>query len=194
MNIPGITWEGGKIDDEDILPELPANLVRLLRNKNGFILHNGALHVRGACLMPEWHSLRAAWRGAMAFQQLYDSVLPSDIPFAQDQVGDQFLIRESIVFRLPAETGEIECLAESLEVFFCRVNSDIESFLNIGLKHTMKPGQLLHAAPPFCIRQSSGGASLRPLPASEVILVHAKFAREIREIPDGGQIEIDVTD
>ena len=194
MEIPGITWKGESIEDVAILRELPADLVRVLSDTNGFILHEGAVHVRGACLTPEWHSLRFAWRGPKAFHSLYTDVRPSDIPFAQDQVGDQFLIREGGVLRLYAETGEIERLSDTLQDFFSRMSSDIDGFLNVGLSHTMQPGQLLHAYPPFCIKDTSVEISMRPLPATEVILVHARFAKEIAEIPDGEQIEIRPTD
>lgn len=193
MSIAGITWQGASIGDAEILPELPPDLVRLLSDTNGFILHEGALHVRGAVLTPEWHSLRAAWRGPKAFHSLYDDVRPSDIPFAQDQVGDQLLIREGTVLRLSAETGEIARLADSLRDFFVGVSSDIEGFLNVGLKLRMQPGQLLHAYPPFCMRESGAGASLKSVPASEVILFHADLAKQIRDVPDGGQVEFKVT-
>src|SRR6185503_16420442 len=146
------------------------------------------------CLEPEWHSLRAAWHGAKAFHTLYEDVRPSDIPFAQDQVGDQFLIRDSVVFRLFAETGEIEDLAGTLHDFFSRVSSDIEGFLNVGLGHRMQPGQLFHAFPPFCFDNGGDSVSLKPLPASDVILFHADLARQIRDVPDGGQVEFKVTE
>ena len=60
MDIPDITWRGESIEDVEILRDLPIDLVGILGDTNGFILHEGALHVRGACLTPEWHSLRAA--------------------------------------------------------------------------------------------------------------------------------------
>ena len=84
----------------------------ILSDANGFILHEGALHVRGVSFAPEWHSLRAAWRGPSAFHTLYESVLSTDIPFAQDQVGDQFLLRDGRVLRVSAETGEVDALAD----------------------------------------------------------------------------------
>jgi hypothetical protein len=194
MDIPGITWKGESIEDVEILRELPTDLLRVLSDTNGFILHEGAVHFRGACLAPEWHSLRAAWRGSNAFHTFYPDVRPSDIPFAQDQVGDQFLIREGVVLRLFAETGEVERLADGLQDFFSRLRSDVEGFLNVGLGHRMQPGQLLHAYPPFCFRESGAGASLAPLPASEVILFHADLARQIRDVPDGGRVEFKLRD
>jgi hypothetical protein len=144
-------------------------------------------------LKPEWHSLRAAWRGANAFHVLYEEVRPSDIPFAQDQLGDQFLLRGGAVLRLAAETGEIEPLAESLEDFLDNVRSDIEGFLNVGLQHVIEPGQILQAYPPFCVQESAAGMSLRPLPAAETILFHANLAKQIRDVP-GGMIEFKVSD
>jgi hypothetical protein len=189
MNIPGITWRGENVDDVELLRELPPSLVRMLSDTNGFILHDGALHVRGACVTPEWHSLRTALRGPTAFHTLYESVQTTDIPFAQDQVGDQFLLRDGRVFRLSAETGDVEPFANSLDDLFSQVAEDIEGFLNVGLGHTMQPGQLLLAYPPFVFRESGADASLKPVRAGEVILFHADLARQIRDVPDGGQVE-----
>jgi len=194
MDISGITWKGDSIEDVEILGELPKDLLRILSDNNGFVLYEGALHVRGVCLMPEWHSLRAAWRGSKAFHLLYEAVRPSDVPFAQDQVGDQFLIRDGLVLRLLAETGEIDCLADSLDDFFTKVNDDIVGFLNVGLSHKMQPGELLHACPPFCLQKSGACTSLRPVSASDVISFHADLARQIRDVPDGGTVEFKLTD
>lgn len=194
MNISGITWRGESIDDDPLLSELPPDLVRVLRDTNGCILHEGALHIRGASLTPEWHSLRSAWRGPNAFHTLYDTVQSTDVPFAQDQFGDQFLLRDGQVFRLSGETGEVESLADSLDAFLSGLREDIETFLNVGMEHRMLPGQLLLAYPPFVFQESQEGTSLKPVSASEVILFHADLARQIRDVPNGGQIKLKVTD
>jgi hypothetical protein len=189
----GITWRGESIDDVELLPKLPRELTHLLTDTNGFILHHGALHVRGASLAPGWHSLRRALEGQDAFHSLYETVHASDIPFAEDQCGDQFLLRSDEVFRLVAETGEVERLARSLEEFLSRVNQDIEGFLNVGLSHTLEPGQLLLAYPPFCVEQSDT-PSLGAVPAHEAIQIHAELARQIRDLPEGGKIKFRLTD
>jgi hypothetical protein len=133
-------------------------------------------------------------RGPSAFHTLYESVRATDIPFAQDQVGDQFLLRDGGVLRLVAETGEIEALTNSLEDFFNRVSDDIERFLSVGLGHVMQPGHLLLAYPPFVFRESGAGASLKPVRAGDAILFHADLARQIRDVPDGGQVQFRITD
>jgi len=188
MELAGITWRGESIDDAEILQTLPPDLVRILSITNGFILHHGALHVRGASRTPDWHSLRSAWQGPCAIYRLYESVAVTDVPFAQDQLGDQLLLRDGRVIRLAAETGDLEPIAESLVDFFRHVGEDIEGFLNVGLHFTMQPGQLLLAAPPFVLAESGVAVSLKPICADEVIRFHADFARQIRDVPDGEKV------
>jgi len=193
MKRTGITFTGPEVDDQAFLASLPSALRAVLEESNGFILLHGALHVRGACAEPEWHSLRHAWRGAMAFHELYDTVTPDDIPFAQDCAGDQFLLRNGHVVRLLAETGEVESVAIDLQDFFAKVEEDPEEFLNSAPEHPLQPGQLLHAYPPFCMRSGGPGYSLRPCSAREVIMFHADFAKQIAKVPDGGEIKIKVS-
>lgn len=194
FRLNGMTWKGESIEDVEILRELPHDLFRVLSEVNGFILHEGALHVRGACSAPEWHSLRTAWQGPNSFHALYPDVRKTDIPFAQDQMGDQFLLRDGAVVRLIGETGEIEPFCESLQKFFDEVRNDIKTFLGVGLQHKLGPGHLLNAYPPFCCDSGGKAVSLRPASALEVISWHAEFARKIRSIPDGGKIEFKVVE
>ena len=60
MELSGITFTGPKIDDQEFLASLPPALQEILTDSNGFILLHGALHVRGVCLDPEWHSLQSS--------------------------------------------------------------------------------------------------------------------------------------
>jgi hypothetical protein len=194
MDIPGITWRGESIDDVEIFRELPPQLRDVLSETNGFIIHKGALHVRGASLQPEWHSLRTAWQGEKAFQSLYDSIRATDVPFAQDQFGDQFLIRDGKIIRLLSETGEVQPFVQSLDVFFSRVRDDIEGFLNVRIDHPVEPGQLLLAYPPFCFEESRAGVSLTPTVAREVILFHLDLAKQLCNIPVGQRVRVRVTE
>lgn len=194
MNIPGMTWRGESPDDIEILRGLPSDLTALLADVNGFILHSGALHVRGASLNPAWHSLRNACHGPEAFHHLYDDVRATDIPFGQDQFGNQFLVRQDRIYQLEAETGSVQPFCESLSQFMAKVEQDIEGFLKVGLGHELEPGRLWFAFPPFVIDSGPKGPSLKACAVGEVIRFHADFARKIRNIPDGGQIEFQVTD
>ena len=191
--LEGITWRGPTADDPELLAELPPELAELLRETNGFILHGGALHFRGASLVPAWHSLRVAMHDAEAFHQMYEEVERGDIPFAQDLFGDLFVLREGVVLRLFAETGEIEALSRSLEEFLTHLCDDFSEFLNVQ-PSTLQPGQLVLAYPPFCFEESGKEIDQTPLPAREVIHFHATLAQQLKDVPEGAKIKFNVNE
>jgi hypothetical protein len=186
-----VTFRGPTVDDPEVLLRTPPEIRALLSGANGFILFHGGLHVRGACREPAWHSLRAAWEGSNAFHRLYNSVEVEDVPFAQDCMGDQFLLRDGGVLRLSAETDDIEDLAMTLQGFLDAIPHDAEKFLGFNRKRKLEPGQLFNAYPPFCMKESAG-ASLKALSAEDVIGWHADLARQIRDLPEGAKINIRV--
>lgn len=199
MQLNHITYQGPPSDDAALLAQLPENLAALLGSVNGFIQYGGGLHVRGACLKPEWHSLRRAWRGPQAISALFPAAEPDWIPFAQDCVGDQFLLRDAQVLHLAAETGEVQDLNLTLGEFLKRASADpvdflaMEPLLQFQNTHgALAAGDLLHAYPPFCTKEAAQGVSLRAVPAWEVHRTHAEFARALP--PDGTQVQIGTSD
>ncbi|WP_425073722.1 hypothetical protein [Sagittula sp. S175] len=186
MELDHIAWTGPAIDDPDLLDQLPAQLVGLLQQVNGFIQYGGGLHVRGACVAPAWHALRPPLEGPRALHRRYPSVAPDWIPFAQDCVGDQFLLADGAVLHLQAETGDIEALDPTLTAFFKRVAADpVDALAMQPLQKLwaegghLAPGQLLSVYPPFCTAESAGGVSVRPVSSLERQDWLADFARTI---------------
>jgi hypothetical protein len=201
MELTFVTFTGPPVDDEEVLSRLPAPLAGLLRQINGFIQFHCGLHVRGACREPAWHSLRDAWLGEQAFHRLYPDVRAEDIPFAEDCLGDQFLLRDGQVCRLLAETGEMEPLGVSLAAFLRAAQADPIEYLDLHplLRFqqeggSLEPGQLLATFPPFCVQASSGRRQLAAISADERRRFLADFAAQIQDVPDGGQIRFEVTD
>jgi hypothetical protein len=197
MKLDHLNFTGPAIDDPELLAKLPKALAELLTQTNGFIQFHGGLHVRGACLTPGWHSLREAWLGDNAFHRLYPEVEPDDVPFAEDYLGDQFLIRGGDVWRLYAETGEVESLEETFKVFMENVQDDpgeelglhaLLQFQRDGGK--LKPGQLLAADPPYCTEEAAEGVSLKAISGEERKRFLADFAAKMRD----GRLDIDVSD
>ncbi len=193
-DIGKVTFVGSAVDDLDVLSLLPDELASLLRDTNGFVLFHGGLHVRGAVRSPAWHSIRAVMEGDEALHKLYASVMQTDIPFAEDCVGDQFLLRAGEVWRLEAETGDIEKTADSFALFWAAIAKDPYEALNFNPDLRLEPGKLLHAYPPFCTKESKLGVSLKPIPALELIRFHADFARQLAAVPEGASIKIKVGD
>ena len=159
-------YVGPSTDDRDILERLPAEYCTLLAQANGYVAYHGGLHVRGACLSPDWHSLRAAWDGERAVHRLWPAVSPNDVPFAQDALGDQFVLRHDQVHRLAAETGELESLGVDLLGFDAAVRSDPVEYLNLAPLEAfraaggvLQPGQLLSVYPPYCFEGAEADRS-----------------------------------
>lgn len=193
MRLERVTYEGPPVDDLPILEEIPSALADLLRRTNGFIQFDGGLHVRGACLAPDWHSLREAWHGEAAFQRLYKSVNPMDVPFGEDCLGDQFFLREGVVWKLMAETDDARSLEVSLEDFLLNAQRDPVQYLEMQplLRYLktrdarLEPGQLLAAYPPFSTLESKRGVSLRPIPTTDRRRFLAEWAAIVRGATDG---------
>lgn len=188
MKLDHLNFTGPPIDDPDVLDRLPKALAELLRQTNGFIQYHGGLHVRGACKAPAWHSLREAWFGPNAFHRLYPEVKKDDVPFAEDCLGDQFLLRGSEVWQLYAETGEVESFELSFKEFMKEVEEDPGEHLGLHplLEFQrngghLQPGQLLSALPPFCTEEADDGQELKAVSSEERYRFLAEFAAKMRD-------------
>ena len=190
---------GAEVTDADMLDRVSEDYRRLLHRTNGFILFDGGLHVRGAVLAPVWHSLRSVWLGDVALHKFFPAVGKSDIPFAQDCLGDQFLLRGGGVHKLEAEIGEVEDLGMGLDTVLYLAQEDPVEFLSlhpllqfINEGGELLPGQLLSAYPPFSTKESAAGVSLRAVPMFERLRFLADYARQMSGMSEGGKIEVKV--
>jgi len=193
MVADGIVYEGPPINDRGTLDRLPEELQDLLRTLNGFIALRGGLHVRGACVEPTWHSLANAWKGQQAIHELYPTVHEVDIPFAEDCVGDQFLLRDGSVVKLDAELGELHQVSEDLQGFWDLAKAHPEQLIATGALESdaggsLKPGNLLHVFPPYCL-ESESVRSARAMDALELRDWHATLSKELADLPDGSTVK-----
>ena len=201
LDLPHLTYPGAPLDDPDILAEVPAELAALLRARNGCVAYQGALHVRGACRDPAWHSLRQAWHGPDALHRLFEEVAAADVPFAEDAFGDQFLLREGRVVRLSGELGEVTELAAGLPEFFADVLREPAQVLDyapllqlLAAGTEVRPGQLVAAYPPFSLRADGAERDLRPVDALDRRRFLAHLARQLHGMPEGAEVRLEVTE
>ncbi|MGL1932679.1 MAG: hypothetical protein OCC45_13120 [Desulfotalea sp.] len=168
MELVNITYQGPKFEpDPEIEAMLSENLLALLKQINGFIQLAGGLHVRGLCSEPKWHNLREAILGENAIHKLYKKVQETDIPFAQDCMADQYILRDKSIYKLEAETGKFFCLEMTLADFFTAIDSDPVEFLGLEpllqLRDNdvhLEPGQVILATPPYSSEESKNGVEL----------------------------------
>jgi len=201
MDFDEIIYQGPSIDDDTIFAQLPAGLRSILEQGNGLIAYGGGLHIRGACLAPSWHALSSAWHGDTALFRAYPALLPTDIPFGQDAVGDQFVLRDEGVYRLDGETGELINLDQDLLGFFSDVVVDPTETLGLHPLQQFRsgdgvllPGQLLSVYPPFCTAEAAAGVTLRAIGADERLAFLAQFSAQIAAVNDGDQVNIVIAD
>ncbi len=188
-------WTGTPVDDYEMLQRVPQALAESLQRRNGYIAALGGFHLRGASSSPAWHSLRTAWEGPNALHRLFPALCSTDVPFAQDCFGDQFLLREGRVIHLQGETGTVQQMDMNWQEYMRRVDVDPFGFLNLEpLRRyreqggALEPGQLLSVYPPF--NAVGGGASFRPIDTMERIAALADFALQISEVQNGEQVTI----
>jgi hypothetical protein len=204
FELPGVTFVGAPMEPSVNGPsfgEVPNPLIELLGQVNGFVAYGGGLHVRGVCDDPDWHSLEAVWRGEHAFHRHYESVEPTDVPFAQDCVGDQFLLRDGRVLRLLAEQDDVEPVAEDLDTFLTLVQADPDGMLGLPPLdayreegESLQPGELLGVWPPFCAAESADGVSVESVPVADRLRFLADLAKSLRNVEDGATFESYVED
>lgn len=186
------TYIGQDINDTECFSRLPDYLKEFFTHQNGFIAFEGCFHIRGCVLNPKWHSLGCFWYGELKLSNLFDSILPNDIPIGQDCFGDQYLIRDNKIIKLLAESGDIVFIGIDFNDFLKNLLTDPKGFLNIeNIGHfKMKPGQLLSVFPPFCINSKSE-ISIKPIDSIERILFLSNLSNQIKKLPYGTNIDIE---
>lgn len=191
----GIIYTGGELTDLVTFARLPSYLQAFLREQNGVVAYFGGLHIRGCVTDPTWHSLAEAWQGLHAFWRVYDTVQEADIPFAQDCVGNQFLLRGDAVLFLDTETGELADLEVDFKHFLFGAEKfpldalgmePLRSFQQSG--GVLQPGQLLSLYPPVCVATEKQAPTIKPKTVAARLQWLADFYRQIKDLPSGQRI------
>lgn len=181
----------------ELFEKLPIELQEFLNKQDGMVLFDGGLYIRGINNEPKWNSLKEVWEGESALYKTYTNVEKTDVPFGQDCVGDQFILRNNIVYKLYVETGEMKCLQVNFTEFIKLCNENPVEYLfleplvlyeNEGKK--LKHGQLLNVYPPFCTKESEDGISLNAIPALERLKFLMSFYKQTVNVSDSCSIKI----
>ena len=194
-----VTFEGHELTDDLFFNKLPGDLKSVLGKTNGFIKFSGGFHLRGVCQEPYWHALDNFWIGKYALTNLFEKVLKTDIPFGQDCMGDQFLLRDGEVFVLKGESGDVINMRMDFSTFLEEAEANPLTFFQLyPLKQfqseggKLEPGQLLSVWPPFISAESRKGVSLKAVPVVDRILFLSDLAKQTSNLPDGSKIKFSV--
>jgi len=196
--LPNVVWRAEPLLSADVPAEFPADLKTSLAIANGVVAFGGALHIRGLSRAERWHDILEVWTGSHSLATRYPRIRQSDIPFAENCLGDQFIWRDGAVLQLIAETGELESVDASLRTFYERCAArDPEIWLGTNFLRQFEsdgghlaPGQVLLVYPPLTFAESEHGVSLKAIDALESLDYWSEFARKIRNLPEGAKVEL----
>lgn len=190
---------GSSADIRVKLGESPAEkeLEDMLSRLNGFYAFESALHVFPAG--PAENNLDLErWNSPGLWREAYKDMTNGHLFFAEDLFGMQFSIKEGSVMTFDPETGEAEFLAGGLERWAEMVLSD-ESLTGFPIAHSW---QLLHGRVPAGMRLIPkrpfvlGGEysvdNLYLLNAVEGMRLRAEIATQVRYLPDGSVVELEI--
>jgi hypothetical protein len=114
------------------------------------------------------------------------------VPFAQDCVADQYILRDRKVHKLYGDTGELLELHLTLPEFFAAVDASPVEFLameplQLHQKNggVLLPGHVLHVYPPFCTQQAEHGVSVKAVPYKEAMAFLSSFSQQMPSMSNG---------
>ncbi|MCP4549447.1 MAG: SMI1/KNR4 family protein [bacterium] len=172
----------------------------MLRRRNGFFAFEGALHVLPAGGQPAVMTLEE-WNSSHLWRHEYADLADGLFFFAEDAFGNQFCLREDRVCLFDAETGQAEVIGSSIKEWANQVLSNYEFLTGFPLFHEWQvvhgrvpAGSRLVPLVPFVLGGEYSLSNLRVAGAVSGMRARGNLARQIRDLPDGAQIEFKVVD
>jgi len=175
---------------------LGEHLLELLRQKNGFYAFEGALHVFPAGCRIGIMDVES-WNKDDLWRKGYGDLLNGYLFFAEDVFGGQYGIYSSRIFKVDPESAESEEVAEDIDEWAAIILSDYNFHLGYSLAHewqttygSLPEGKRLLPKIPFVLGGAYEIGNLYAGDALKGMQFRADMWRQIRDLPDGAQIEL----
>jgi hypothetical protein len=172
----------------------------MLRVRNSFYAFESALHVFPAGTVERGYSL-AAWNDPTLWTGEYGDLLAGAVCFAEDVFAEQFVLIDGGVHRLDPEIGELSWIAASLEEWAGQILADYEFETGWttasewqGQHGPLPIGHRLIPKTPFVLGGEYDIDNLYAADPVEAMRFRAYLAGEIRDLPNGAQIEFKIVD
>jgi len=170
----------------------------LLRVRNGFYAFESALHV-----FPTTHDQNGldvfSWNQEKLWRESYDGMTDGHFFFAEDAFGGQFSLKEEGIFTFDPETGESQKLCKNISQWCEVILKDYDFLTGHSLMHQwqirhgkIKQDQRLVPVFPFVLGGDFSIENLRVQQAVAGMRVRGSIAIQIRDVPDGGAIKLNI--
>lgn len=177
---------------------LGKELADVLNRRNGFYAYESALLVRP--LQNQGSPLGLLeWNDTGLWKAQYADGLSEVLFFAEDVFGGQFCLRGDRVCSFDPETGLFDEMSESLGAWANDLITDYEFRTGYPLAHAwqvrygpLRPGVRLLPKTPFICGGEYEVENLCSLDDVKGMQFRASIANQIRDLPDGSQIVLEV--
>ncbi len=171
----------------------------LLHERNGFFAFDRALHVFPSSILEAPVMTLEKWNDPSTWTSAYGDAASDDLFFAEDLFGMQFVLSDQRVFTFDPETGDRTPAADSISAWVELVLDDPAVVVGSQLagewqrrNGALSEGRRLVPVKPFILGGDFDLANLRDMSSVEAMLYRADLARQLRDVPDGSQVELQV--
>ncbi len=175
-------------------------LAQLLAKRNGFFAFESALHVFHVGSEVVGVSL-GDWNAEDLWRAGYEGITDGLTFFAEDIFGHQFAIGSGGVYRFDPETGERERIAADLKEWALLILGDYKVETGYPLAHEwqrlhgpLPVGKRLVPKLPFVLGGEFSVDNLHAQDAVEAMCYRASIATQLRDLPDGATIRLQVVE
>lgn len=179
---------------------LSRELEELCVARNGFFAFESALHVFPVGVTRHGYDLER-WNDGDLWRDEYADATAGRLFFAEDVFGEQFCLTDGAIARFHPETGESELIAPSLDGWAGLLLDGYAAETGYPLAHAwqtlhgpLPASQRLLPAIPFVLGGDYTLDNLVARDAVEGMRFRAYLARQLRELPDGAEVEIEFLD
>ncbi len=181
-------------------PSVAAELIKFLKEKNGFYAFESALHVLLAGPVKDSMDL-AAWNAEDCWKATYEGMADDGLFFAEDVFGGQFVLKADGVYSFDPETAEYQYLVGGLYGWAEALLADYNVLTGFPLAHEWqvtngpipKAKRLVPQIPFVCGGEFST-SNLLLMDATRGMRLRGSIATQIRDLPDGAPIEIEIVE
>lgn len=174
--------------------DIPIQLMKLLRRKNGFFAFESALEVFPLTSSDISYTLEE-WNQGSLWRDAYEPSGLKGVCFAQDIFGGQFVLLSDEVFQFDPETAESSYFAQDIEEWAKAILSDYDFLTGSTIAHEWqkKHGPLAYRnrllpITPFVLGGEYNLDNLVATEASRAMRIRAAVALELKSLPDGSKI------
>lgn len=183
---------------DSLAGSLAGELSALLNQRNGFYALESALHIFPSRSNQQELGLDV-WNKGGLWRADYNGMADGCLFFAEDIFGGQFCIKEGGIYSFDPETGALEYIASDLEGWAEAIVTDYDVLTGYPLAHdwqskngAIPSGRRLLPKVPFVVGGEYSLDNLYLGESVEGMKLRASIANQIKNLPDGAQIKLDV--